>query len=51
MIRDAGVDMKIAMKWLGHADEKMILRIYDHVTDTRVQDAYSKVVDYNKKAN
>ena len=27
MLRDAGVDMKQAMLWLGHADEKMILRV------------------------
>ena len=30
MLRDAGVDMKVAMRWMGHADEKMILKIYDH---------------------
>ena len=36
MLRDAGVDMKLAMLWMGHADEKMILRIYDHVTESRV---------------
>lgn len=36
MLRDAGVDMKLAMKWLGHADEKMILRVYDHVTEDRI---------------
>lgn len=36
MLRDAGVDMKLAMLWMGHADEKMILRVYDHVTETRV---------------
>lgn len=37
MLRDAGVEMKLAMQWMGHADEKMILRIYDHVTEERVQ--------------
>lgn len=30
MLRDAGVDMHQAIIWMGHADEKMILRIYDH---------------------
>lgn len=35
MLRDAGVDLKIAIKWMGHADEKMILQIYDHVTPER----------------
>lgn len=37
MCRDAGVDIKICIKWMGHKDEKMILRIYDHVTDYREQ--------------
>lgn len=30
MLRDAGVDIHQAMIWMGHADEKLILRIYDH---------------------
>lgn len=37
MCRDAGIDIKVCIKWMGHADEKMILRIYDHVTDYREQ--------------
>lgn len=43
MLRDAGVDMKLAMQWMGHADEKMILRIYDHVTDERIAENAEKV--------
>ena len=39
MLRDAGADIKLGMAWLGHADEKMILRIYDHITDYRVGSA------------
>ena len=39
MLRDAGVDVKIAVKWMGHADEKMILRIYDHPGEKRERDA------------
>lgn len=39
MLRDAGVDMHQAMLWMGHADEKMILHIYDHVTDTRTAES------------
>ena len=35
MLRDAGIDMHQAMLWMGHADEKMILHIYDHITDSR----------------
>lgn len=34
-LRDSGVDMKQAMAWMGHADEKMILRIYDHIGEER----------------
>lgn len=37
MLRDAGVDIKLAIKWMGHADEKMILRIYDHGSPDREQ--------------
>ncbi len=37
MLRDAGVDIKLAILWMGHADEKMILRIYDHPPEDRVQ--------------
>lgn len=43
MLRDSGVEMKLAMKWMGHADEKMILRVYDHITTKRTEDAIDKV--------
>ena len=32
---DAGVDLKTAMKWMGHADQTMILRIYAYLTEER----------------
>ena len=35
MLYDAGVDLKTAMKWMGHADQTMILRIYAHLTDEK----------------
>jgi hypothetical protein len=35
MLRDAGVDLKQAIIWMGHADEKMILRIYDQPGEER----------------
>ena len=34
--RDAGVDMKVLMTWMGHSDYSMIMKIYDHVTDARL---------------
>ena len=43
MLRDSGVDMKLAMLWMGHADEKMILKIYDHVTTKRMEKAIENV--------
>ena len=29
-LRDSGVDMHQAIIWMGHTDEKMILKVYDH---------------------
>ncbi len=43
MLRDAGVDMHIAVEWMGHEDEKMILKIYDHVSDKRRKQAIETV--------
>ena len=37
MLRDSGVDLKLAILWMGHADEKMILRIYDHPPKGRIE--------------
>lgn len=37
MICEAGVDIKTAMAWMGHSDEKMIRQIYDHLTARRLQ--------------
>jgi len=42
-LRDSGVDMKQAMIWMGHADEKMILRIYDHVGEKRTRASINQV--------
>lgn len=35
MLYDAGVDIKTAVKWVGHADAKMIMEIYAHLTEER----------------
>lgn len=35
MLYDAGVDIKTAVKWMGHSDEKMIMQIYAHLTAER----------------
>lgn len=39
MICEAGVDIKTAMTWMGHSDEKMIRQIYEHVTQKRLRQA------------
>ena len=49
MLVDAGVPLKQAMAWLGHADEKMILRVYDHVTDFRVRSAIAEPLEGPRK--
>ncbi|MBP5727062.1 MAG: site-specific integrase [Clostridia bacterium] len=43
MLVDAGVPLKQAMSWLGHADEKMILRVYDHVHQSRTSASIKQV--------
>lgn len=35
MCRDHGVEINTCIKWMGHADAKMILKIYDSVSDAR----------------
>lgn len=37
--RDKGIDIHIVMNWVGHANERMILQIYDHPSETREQNA------------
>lgn len=45
MLCDAGVDIKTAMSWVGHSDEKMIRQIYDHLTRQREKAAEKNVVE------
>ena len=42
-LRDAGVEMNTARKWMGHADSKMILMVYDSVSDDRSDQERKKV--------
>lgn len=37
----AGVDLKTVIAWMGHTDERMVMRIYDHLTDKREAAAVS----------
>lgn len=44
MLYENDVDMKVAMKWVGHADENMILDIYTHLTAKRENEDLEKIV-------
>lgn len=46
MLYEADVDMKQAVEWMGHADEKMIMRIYSHLTEDREKRSIDKVISY-----
>lgn len=35
MCRDRGVELNTCIRWMGHADSKMILRVYDEVSPDR----------------
>lgn len=35
MCRDNGVELKTCVRWMGHADAKMVLKIYDEASDAR----------------
>ena len=41
--RDNGVDINTCRRWMGHADAKMILKVYDSVSDGREQNEREKV--------
>lgn len=42
-LRDAGVELNTARKWMGHADSKMILQVYDSVSEDRSEQERKKV--------
>lgn len=46
MLYDADIDIKTAVKWMGHADEKMILRVYAHLSSEKTQSAIWKVENH-----
>ena len=42
-LRDSGVEINTARRWMGHADAKMILKVYDSVSQDREQSEREKV--------
>lgn len=49
MLYDAGTDIKTAMKWVGHADEQMIMRIYAHLTEQRERASHTQLASHVEK--
>ena len=45
MCRDAGVEINTCRKWMGHADSKMIIKVYDSVSTDRSVNESKKVAD------
>lgn len=43
MCRDTGVELNTCRRWMGHADAKMILKVYDTVSDDRSEAERKKV--------
>ena len=41
--RDNGVDINTCRKWMGHSDAKMILKVYDSVSDDREEQERQKI--------
>lgn len=46
MCCDAHVPIEVLMQWMGHSDDKMIRRIYDHVSECRKLEAEKMVGAY-----
>lgn len=41
--RDSGVEINTCRRWMGHADAKMILKVYDSISEDRQQSEREKV--------
>ena len=50
MLYDAGVDLKTAMLWMGHADQTMTMQIYTHLSDKRREEAEQALRNAEKQA-
>lgn len=49
MLYDAGVDLKTAQKWMGHADQQVTMSIYTHLTAERQKSATEALENAAKK--
>ena len=46
MLYEAGIDLKTTQRWMGHADEQMILHVYAHLTDKQEQKSVERLKAY-----
>lgn len=46
MLYDAGVDIKTAQRWLGHASPTLTMRLYTHLSETRQQASVKAASDH-----
>lgn len=46
MLYEADIDIKTASKWMGHANEQMILRVYAHLTEKKEETARQKMENW-----
>lgn len=46
---DAGIDIKTAQRFLGHADIKTTLDIYTHLSENRLESSTNKLLDFLSK--
>jgi len=45
MLYENDIDIKTAMKWMGHADHNMIMKIYAHLSEEQEKAAYKKLIN------
>lgn len=43
MCRSAGVELNVCRRWMGHSDAKMILKVYDSVSEDREENERKKI--------
>lgn len=43
---DAGIDVKTAQRWLGHADIKTTLEIYTHLSESRIDKSIESITSF-----
>ena len=46
--RDHSIEINVCREWMGHSDLKMIMKIYDHVSDERKATELQKIYDEHK---